>query len=121
MHGNSIQGFSLHSTLAVHTMSCSYAYSSQHLQLHIHSGRKASLHTYTSFSADSGVWLEKIMVKDRSCIDDQYQQRGRMAAQTLEVVSDSCIDTEDEVDSGPEPWGWLFPQTKGFESQSECY
>lgn len=38
--------------------------------------------------------------------------------QTLDVASD---DTEDEVDSGPEPWGRLFPQNKGFVSHSECH
>ena len=40
--------------------------------------------------------------------------------QTLDVAGDSYgEDTEDEVDSGPPPWGWLFPQTKGFVSQGE--
>lgn len=40
--------------------------------------------------------------------------------QTLDIAGDSCgEDTEDEVDSGPQPWGWLFPQTKGFVSQGK--
>lgn len=39
---------------------------------------------------------------------------------TLDVGCDS-YDTEDEVDYGPEPWGWLFPQTKGFVSQGVFY
>ncbi len=28
-------------------------------------------------------------------------------------------EEDDEVDSGPEPWGWLFPQNKGFAAQGD--
>lgn len=45
----------------------------------------------------------------------------KMEAPTLDIADGACEDTEDtdEVDSGPEPWGWLFPQTKACVPQGK--
>lgn len=44
-----------------------------------------------------------------------------MEAPTLDVADGPSDDAEDldETDSGPEPWGWLFPQTKAFVAQGK--
>ena len=42
---------------------------------------------------------------------------------TLDVAGDSFAnesECEDEVDFVPSPWGWLFPQKRGYVAQSEA-
>ena len=39
---------------------------------------------------------------------------------TLDVGADWCEEGE-EADSGPEPWGWLFPQNKSIVPQGALY